>query len=382
MGVSRRDNRTYIIVMSVLCGLAAIPMAIIIVLTGIDRGGGDASPIAPVLAVPFACLPVVPLVAWFLWLGRYAPEPRVMLALALAWGASGACALAVGIEMLVGWLGEGGDHVMAGIVAPFTEELTKGVYLVALVVFCRYLADGVADCLVYAGMVGIGFAFTENILYFALGYNAGHQMDEGLGTATLGGTFLMRGIISPFAHPLFCAFTGLGLGLAIASRSRGVRLAAPAVGYLGATLCHMCWNGSLVFGGGGFLVMYLAIALPALGAMIAVAVWARKGERRMLTAALDDAADRGLIPYPDIGWMVDLNLRRRARIFARREAGPAGEAAMKDYQQAAVELGHLHSRYLRGDPPPDFAVRGKEYVARIGAIRPRIAFPGQVVTTR
>jgi hypothetical protein len=55
---------------------------------------------------------------------------------------------------------------------------------------------------------------------------------------------------------------------------------------------------------------------------------------------------------------------------------------MKEYQQAAIELGFLHSRYLRGTPPPDFAERGKEYVARIGAVRPRIAFPGQVVPTR
>ena len=38
---------------------------------------------------------------------------------------------------------------------------------------------------------------------------------------------------------------------------------------------------------------------------------------------------------------------------------------MRDYQQAAVELGFLHYRYLRGTPPPDFAARGQEYVARI-----------------
>ena len=55
---------------------------------------------------------------------------------------------------------------------------------------------------------------------------------------------------------------------------------------------------------------------------------------------------------------------------------------MRDYQQAAIELGFLHYRFLRGTPPPDFAARGQEYVARIGAVRPSIAFPGQVVPTR
>ena len=55
---------------------------------------------------------------------------------------------------------------------------------------------------------------------------------------------------------------------------------------------------------------------------------------------------------------------------------------MRDYQQAVVELGFLHSRYLRGVPPPDFADRGRGYVGRISEIRPSIAFPGQVVPIR
>ena len=55
---------------------------------------------------------------------------------------------------------------------------------------------------------------------------------------------------------------------------------------------------------------------------------------------------------------------------------------MRDYQQAAIELGFLHYRYLRGTPPPDFAARGREHVARINAARPFVAFPGQVVPAR
>jgi hypothetical protein len=102
----------------------------------------------------------------------------------------------------------------------------------------------------------------------------------------------------------------------------------------------------------------------------------------MLTNALGDAAARGLLPATDIGWVVDLGARRRSRAFARERGGEAGERAMRDYQQAAIELGYLHSRYLRGTPPPDFAARGQEYVARIGSVRPTIAFPGQVVPTR
>ena len=72
----------------------------------------------------------------------------------------------------------------------------------------------------------------------------------------------------------------------------------------------------------------------------------------------------------------------RPLAFARRHGGREGEQAMRVYQQAAIELGFLHHRYLRGTPPPDFAVRGQEHVLRISAVRPSIAFPGQVVPTR
>jgi len=102
----------------------------------------------------------------------------------------------------------------------------------------------------------------------------------------------------------------------------------------------------------------------------------------LLAGSLADAASRGLLPATDIAWVVDLTARRRSRRYARETGGPRAEEAMRDYQQAVVELGFLHSRYLRGVPPPDFAARGRDYVARISALRPSIAFPGQVVPTR
>jgi hypothetical protein len=102
----------------------------------------------------------------------------------------------------------------------------------------------------------------------------------------------------------------------------------------------------------------------------------------MLYAALHDAARRGLIPATDIDWVVHLSGRRQARAFARQYGGKPAEQAMQDYQQALIELGFLHYRYLRGTPPADFAQRGQYYVERINAVRPYVAFPGQVVPHR
>jgi hypothetical protein len=48
---------------------------------------------------------------------------------------------------------------------------------------------------------------------------------------------------------------------------------------------------------------------------------------------------------------------------------------MVAYQNEAVELGFLHSRYLRGVAPPDFALIGQEHVERMRALRPGLLWP-------
>ena len=93
------------------------------------------------------------------------------------------------------------------------------------------------DGIVYAGMVGVGFAFTENILYLAAAYDGTDGLGPG-GTTALTATFVVRCLISPFAHPFFTAFIGIGVGVAIASRRTWVRLLAPVGRPGAAALLH------------------------------------------------------------------------------------------------------------------------------------------------
>ena len=331
-----------------------------------------------VLATVLATVPVGPLVACYLWLDRYEPEPRRLLAAGLLWGGFVATAVAILLQGIGGFVVGISDDVSLAVVAPVTEEATKGAFLLLLLWWRRAELDGVLDGIVYAGMVGIGFAFVENILYLAAAYNGTDGSGPG-GTTALTTTFVVRCLFSPFAHPFFTTFVGIGVGLAVASRSRARRILAPLLGYLCAVTAHGLWNGSTLFGGPTSSSCTLVLMAPAFLGAVGFAVWARRSERRMLTSALGDAASRGLIPATDIGWVVDLDARRQSRQFAKQMGGDQGLDAMRDYQQAVVELGFLHSRYLRGTPPPDFAARGQDYVARIAQVRPFIAFPGQVV---
>lgn len=369
----RRDSLFFTVVVTVIVLLCALPIALVISMSG--------APDSLVLATVLAALPVGPLVSCYLWLDRYEPEPRYLLALGLAWGGFVATAVALLLQGLGGFAGGLTTQQQLSVFAPMTEEATKGAFLLLLLWWRRNELDGILDGIVYAGMVGIGFAFTENILYLAAAYNGTDGTAPG-GVEALTGTFLVRCIAAPFAHPLFTTFTGIGVGIAVATRSPLLRLVAPLAGYVAAVLAHGLWNGSTLGGVNNFLTVYITLMVPVFVAVVGFAVWRRRAERTMLTRSLADASARGLIPATDISWVVDLRARKSARRHALKHGGSEGEAAMAEYQQVAIELGFLHHRYLRGTAPQDFAARGQDYVTRLQSVRPYISFPGQVVPTR
>ena len=361
-----RENLAFTVIVTVLAAVGALIMGLVIALSG--------APATMLLATLFAFLPVGPLVACYLWLDRYEPEPKRLLAFGLVWGGFVATAGTLLVEGVGGLVVPLSDETHLAIVAPVVEEAAKGAFLVLLLLWRRHELDGILDGIVYAGMVGIGFAFVENILYLGAAYN-GTDADIPGGTGAFTATFVMRCLLSPFAHPLFTAFTGIGVGIAVGSRSRAVRFLAPLLGYACGVLAHGVWNASTAGGLGSFVAVYALLGFPALVAVIAFAVYARRNERTMLLVALGDAAGRGLLPGADVPWLVDLGNRRRARAWAKQHGGDDGLRAMRDYQQLAIELGFLHHRYLRGTAPKDYAERGAHYVTMIRAVRPFVPMP-------
>ena len=373
MPAPRRDSIAFTIFVTVAVVVGALAMLLVLALSGAPR--------IMVLATGLAAVPVGPLVAAYMWLDRYEPEPKRLLLSGLLWGAFVATIAALLVQGLGGLFVGFTQEAELAVIAPITEEATKGFFLLLLLWWRRAELDGILDGIVYAGMVGIGFAFTENILYLAASYGGTDGMGPG-GIAGITTTFVLRCLMSPFAHPLFTAFTGIGLGIAVGSRSKSVRVLAPIGGYACAVLAHGLWNGSTIFGGAGFLGVYVALMIPAFVGLICLAVWARTSEAKMLAASLQDAAARGLIPATDIGWVVNLRARRESRRYAAQRGGSAGKQAMSDYQQAVIELGFLHHRLLRGTAPEDYQERGRDFVERIAHVRPQVAFPGQMVPTR
>lgn len=357
----------FTVVLTLLMVVGAGVMGLVLLASG--------APNALVVGLLLAALPVGPLVATYLWLDRYEPEPRALLVLAFGWGALVATAGALILQLLDQFVLGTPEDLSAAVSAPITEEAMKGLFVLLLLWVRRHEIDGVLDGLVYAGLVGVGFAFTENILYLTSAYMGGDGSGPGgLGPATV--LFVIRGVFSPFAHPLFTSFVGIGVGIAVTTRRQFWRVSAPFLGYVGAVAAHSLWNSAALLGGGGaFILTYLGLMVPAFLLLVGLAIWTRRREARMLSRALGDCAARGFLSSAEVPWLVRLPARRVARKAARASGGPAAERVMRAYQQQATELGFLHDRYLRGTAPADFVQRGQVMVEHLAELRPYVAFP-------
>ncbi|MDQ3886976.1 MAG: PrsW family intramembrane metalloprotease [Actinomycetota bacterium] len=296
-----------------------------------------------------AVVPVVMVVAAILWVDRWEPEPSPMLLAAFLWGASVAVFAASFVNDSAYVLGElvlgAGGGLLAGpvISAPIAEEAFKGLFLLVLLWFRHREFEGLVDGIVYAGLVAAGFAFTENILYFGRAFASDGLVGESGGVLAV---FIIRGLLSPFAHPLFTSLIGIAVGIASGLRSIATKVLVLIGGYLGAVVLHALWNASA--GYGLLLVVYPFIMVPLFGCLVAVVIWQRHREQRVVAAQLPGFAAAGWIAPSEVGLLASMAGRRGWRAAVRRQAGDDAAAAVRDYQTAVTELAFLRHRMERG----------------------------------
>jgi RsiW-degrading membrane proteinase PrsW (M82 family) len=354
----RRSVLTWV-TMGVL-GVGALAIALVVLLFG--------GPLVAVVTTLLAAVSFPLLIAICFWLDRYEPEPGRYRLAALGWGGVVAVVVSFVAEQVLFALPGTAAFVDLAVTAPLVEEAGKGLFLVAVVLLRRHQLHGILDGIVYAALVGIGFAFVEDVIYYI-----GAVMQGGGAALTV--TFVLRGVISPFAHPLFTAATGLGVGLAVTTRSRALRRLAPVLGFAVAVLLHGIWNGSTYYGAEGFYLAYGAVMLPVLAILLAVAIWARVREGRMLTDALVQTTALGWTRPEEIRWVARLGDRMSSRSYAQQHGGRPAKQALRAFQQTLTEIAFLHLRALAGTAPPDVNQRMLALLQQAAALRPWVILP-------
>jgi RsiW-degrading membrane proteinase PrsW (M82 family) len=309
--------------------------------------GSDTGVTGFVAGFVFSLVPVCVVLPALMWLDRLEAEPVGQLLFAFGWGAfvATAIALVVNTYSMTVLTAHGGDVSTTGVVvAPWVEETLKGTAVLLILLWRRQEFDGVVDGIVYAGLAGLGFAFTENVLYL------GRALQED-GAAGLVVTFVLRCLFGPFAHPLFTMAIGIGLGIASQTRRWSLRVLAPVCGLLVAVLLHGLWNLGTVAGLRGFVWVYVAVQVPIFAGAVGFAVWARAREGRLIRQHLQVYVSSGWFTPAEAQMLGSTAERRRARTWAGQIAGPRGRRAMRGFQAAATELAFARDRAIRTSAP-------------------------------
>lgn len=318
-----------------------LPVALLLLVSA----GASVGTMPLAVASLLALLPVPIYLAGVLALDRFEREPPHLLLLAFVWGATGAVVIAL---VMYGFaLGLGApDFFLAYLSAPIFEEAAKALVLVVLYVWKRTEFDGVVDGIVYASMAGLGFAAMENILYYSDAYVQGRE--------TLQATWIVRGLMSPFAHPFFTSATGIGLGIARYSRAAATRVVAPAAGFAMSVWLHAAWNAAAPT---YFAAVYVLVMLPAFAVVIAILLTSLVREGRIIRQFLACDVEAGRLAPADLHrlgtlrgrWVTNCGalLRGRFRDWRRR----------REAQQAAADLAFLRRAAVL---EPECADEGRE----------------------
>ncbi|GAA2222731.1 PrsW family intramembrane metalloprotease [Herbiconiux moechotypicola] len=328
-------------------GLIVLGFVFLAVLAYLVLGLG---PVATVICAVVALVPLAVVITAITLIDRWEPEPRPALWFAFLWGAAASVAIAlivdVGVQVLVYAASDGmattSELWSSVIQAPVVEEGAKAAGVLILLLFFRKQFDGPVDGLVYGATVAAGFAFTENILYF------GQALLESGGIG-LGFTFVLRGIMSPFAHVMFTACTGVALGFAVRRKNWAAGVGIFVLGLLLAIGLHALWNGStfLVEGLDGFFLLYFVVQVPLFALAIVFVVLLRKSEAKLTRARLGEYAAAGWFSEPEVEMLSTGAGRRQAARWART-LPPPGPTAMRAFTRTATRLAFARQRILTG----------------------------------
>lgn len=223
------------------------------------------------LSLIAAIVPALLYAALFYWADRYEREPLWLGIAAFLWGALPAIVMSFYSEFLLSVaLIQSPDSVAGAlfekmVIVPAVEEIIKGLALFAIFRWFHNEFDNSLDGLVYGALVGLGFAMTENFLYFVGAFGVG-------GLSTLTTVIFLRAVLFGLNHAFYTSLTGICLGLAREKVRPRERWGYPAIGLTAAIIVHSIHNLGITMTAFNQLSILFSILLAMLGLFLLLAV--------------------------------------------------------------------------------------------------------------
>ena len=236
------------------------------------------------LAVGASTLSAVVGLVFLAWAARLKPTVLSWLA-AFGWGTGGALIFAGYANTVIdsavaasNLSDDAVDFVTSVLTGPIVEETGKGIGVLVLILAARKLLTRPAQGGVLGALVGLGFAWGEDVGYYV------SALENGM--SGLWESFLVRAILGAYAHAIFTGVFGYALAWAVLrAQNVLVGLLAAAGGFVGALALHAQANGV------GFLapedswnLTYGAIEIPVFVVSVALLVWGLRRHRATLEA--------------------------------------------------------------------------------------------------
>ncbi len=221
---------------------------------------------------------------------RYGREPFKLVLVNYFWGAIGAIILA----LLGSWLISSKvasfvinkpelNHLETILVAPFVEEITKGIFLFIILSYKRF--ENLTEGIVYGGAIGLGFGMTENFLYF-IAYSSSLSQWVSI--------VIIRSLFSGIIHCIATATFGAFLEFAKFKRLFH-KIILTITGLLLAIFIHSVWNFSVGFQsktGLEFVSIFLTLTI-----FIIILYLSVRNEKKIIYKELKEEAQNGLLPF-------------------------------------------------------------------------------------
>ena len=268
----------------VVCSLILVAVSVRVAIYELTEALEGVSSSDAWLAVGASTLSAVVGLAFLAWAARLKPTVLSWLA-AFGWGTGGALIFAgygntvIDSAVAASNLSDDAVDVVTSVVTgPLVEETGKGIGVLALILAARKLLDRPAQGGVLGALVGLGFAWGEDVGYYV------SALEHGM--SGLWESFLARALLGAYGHAIFTGVFGYALAWAVLrAQNVLVGLLAAAGGFVAALALHAQANGV------GFLapedswnLTYGAIEIPVLVVSVALLVWGLRRHRATLEA--------------------------------------------------------------------------------------------------
>jgi len=277
----------------------------------------------PVFASALAAFIPIAVYLFLMWkFDRFDREPVGLYLKHFLWGAVGAIVLALIGSFLFSFIldfsiknAEIRQKADIIIVAPFIEEITKGIFLLFTISNRKF--DNITDGIVYGGAIGLGFGMTENFTYF-LTY--GKTFDNWIMLV------IIRTSFTAVMHCVSTASFGAFLGYA-KFKPLFFKIVLPPIGLALAMVIHFAWNFSVSFSHTSLLgFMFLSGSILLFIACFKLAV---SYDARIIFVELSDEAEQAILPHEHVKILSSLQ---------REESGWIDERIRKRYIRTATTL--------------------------------------------